>query len=61
MQGIAHRGLNVKQACTLAFIAYNKIHIVTIIAFDVIVSSVTILINIDLVIQVFIFCIQDYD
>ena len=43
------RKLNAKQACTLAFIAHNKIHIVTVITFDA--SSVTILINIDLLIQ----------
>ena len=43
----------------LAFIAYDKVHIVTIIGSDV--SGVTILINIDLLIQqAFTICIQDY-
>ena len=52
------RKLNGKQVCAHAFIAYNKICIVTIMTFDV--SGVTILINIDLLIQVFNICIQDY-
>ena len=53
------KGLNRKQACMFAFIDYNKVYIVTIIAFDV--SGVTILINIDLLIpQSSTTCIQDY-
>ena len=43
------RELNAKQVCTLAFIVYNKVGIVTIIASYV--SGVTILININLWIQ----------
>ena len=51
--------LNTKQACMHAFIVYNKIYIIIIITFDV--SGVTILINIDLLIQqAFMICIQDY-
>ena len=45
--------------CVLAFIVYDKISIAKVIAFDV--SGVTILINLDLLIQAFMICIQDYD
>ena len=43
------RELNGKQACKLAFIVSNKVHIVTIITSDI--SDVIILININVLIQ----------
>ena len=43
------RKLNAKQGCVLAFIVYDKVCIVTIIASDV--SGVTIIININPLIQ----------
>ena len=53
------RELNGKQVCTLTFIVYYKVFIVTIITPDV--SSGTILININLLIQLaFPICVQDY-
>ena len=53
------RKLNPKQACMLAFIAYDNLSIFTIIAIDV--SGVTILIDTDLMIQqAFMICIQAY-
>ena len=53
------RELNTKQTCVLAFIVYDKVHIVTIITSDV--SDLTIRIDINLFIQqAFPICIQDY-
>ena len=43
---LSHQELNAKQACPLAFIVSNKVHIVTMIASDL--NCVIILININL-------------
>ena len=60
--GLEHnnaRELSTKQACTLAFIVWDKIYIVTTIVFDL--SAITILIHVNPVMQAFMIYIQDYD